>query len=174
MFLTNWTLSDNTPEGACAAAAGARTSRATTPRAAIARAMDAATATGAATCGLVSAAVDPAPLLQELIRFDTVNPPGNERPAQEHLAAILREAGFEVDLLGRTEPRPNLVARLRGESDGPTLCLLSHVDTVLATPSEWDHDPWSGDLADGCVWGRGALDMKSQTAAEVAAALALA
>ena len=113
-------------------------------------------------------------LLQELIRFDTVNPPGDERPAQEHLAAILREAGFEVDLLGRTEPRPNLVARLRGESDGPTLCLLSHVDTVLATPSEWEHDPWSGDLADGCVWGRGALDMKSQTAAEVAAALALA
>ena len=40
------------------------------------------------------------------------------------------------------------------------LCLLSHVDTVLATPSEWTHDPWSGDLADGFVWGRGALDMK--------------
>jgi acetylornithine deacetylase/succinyl-diaminopimelate desuccinylase-like protein len=54
------------------------------------------------------------------------------------------------------------------------LCLLSHVDTVLATPSEWSHDPWSGDLADGFVWGRGALDMKSQTAAEVAAACALA
>ena len=54
------------------------------------------------------------------------------------------------------------------------LCLLSHVDTVLATASDWTHDPWSGDLADGCVWGRGALDMKSQTAAEVAAALSLA
>jgi acetylornithine deacetylase/succinyl-diaminopimelate desuccinylase-like protein len=113
-------------------------------------------------------------LLQELIRFNTVNPPGAERPAQEHLAGILREAGFEVELLGRTEERPNLVARLRGQSDGPTLCLLSHVDTVLATPSEWQHDPWSGELADGCVWGRGALDMKSQTAAEVSAALALA
>ena len=113
-------------------------------------------------------------LLQELIRFNTVNPPGNERPAQEHLAAILREAGFEVRLLGRTEERPNLVARLRGHGDGPTLCLLSHVDTVYATPDDWRHDPWSGDLADGCVWGRGALDMKSQTAAEVAAAVALA
>ena len=113
-------------------------------------------------------------LLQELIRFNTVNPPGNERPAQEHLAAILREAGFEVRLLGRTEERPNLVARLRGDGDGPALCLLSHVDTVYATPDDWRHDPWSGDLADGCVWGRGALDMKSQTAAEVAAAVALA
>jgi len=113
-------------------------------------------------------------LLQELIRFNTVNPPGAERAAQEHLAGLLRDAGFEVELLGRTEERPNLVARLRGESEGPTLCLLSHVDTVLATPAEWQHDPWSGDLADGCVWGRGALDMKSQTAAEVTAALALA
>jgi acetylornithine deacetylase/succinyl-diaminopimelate desuccinylase-like protein len=113
-------------------------------------------------------------LLQRLIRFNTVNPPGAERPAQEALAADLREAGFEVDLLGAVPERPNLVARLRGEADGPTLCLLSHVDTVLATASDWTHDPWSGDLADGCVWGRGALDMKSQTAAEVSAALSLA
>ena len=113
-------------------------------------------------------------LLQELLRFDTVNPPGNERPAQEHLAAKLRAAGFEVELVGRTEARPNLVARLRGHADGPTLCLLSHVDTVYATAADWEHDPWSGDLADGCIWGRGALDMKSQTAAEIAAALDLA
>ena len=54
------------------------------------------------------------------------------------------------------------------------LCLLSHVDTVLADPEEWTHDPWSGDVADGFLWGRGAIDMKSQTAAEVAAALSLA
>ena len=114
-------------------------------------------------------------LLQRLIRFDTVNPPGDERAAQEHLAGVLGDAGFEVQLLGASEARPNLVARLRGAAaEGPVLCLLSHVDTVLATPSEWTHDPWSGDLADGCVWGRGALDMKSQTAAEVAAAVSLA
>jgi acetylornithine deacetylase/succinyl-diaminopimelate desuccinylase-like protein len=113
-------------------------------------------------------------LLQRLIRFNTVNPPGAERPAQETMAADLREAGFEVDLLGAKPERPNLLARLRGEADGPTLCLLSHVDTVLATARDWTHDPWSGDLADGCVWGRGALDMKSQTAAEVSAALSLA
>src|SRR3954447_19917485 len=174
MFLTNWMWSDRTPDGACAAATGAMTSRATTPRAAIARAMEAATAAGAATCGLVSAAVDPTPLLQELIRFDTVNPPGNERAAQEHLATTLRDAGFEVELLGRTEERPNLVARLGGNAEGPTLCLLSHVDTVYATAGEWSHDPWSGDVEDGYIWGRGALDMKSQTAAEVAAAVGLA
>jgi acetylornithine deacetylase/succinyl-diaminopimelate desuccinylase-like protein len=113
-------------------------------------------------------------LLQRLVQFDTVNPPGNERACQEYLAAHLTAAGFEVELLGAEEARPNLVARLRGEADGPTLCLLGHVDTVLANPAEWEHDPWSGDVADGYLWGRGALDMKSQVAAEVAAATALA
>jgi len=113
-------------------------------------------------------------LLQDLIRFNTVNPPGNERDAQEHLAGYLTGAGFDCELLGATPERPNLVARLRGEAEGPTLCLLGHVDTVLANPEEWTHDPWSGDVADGYVWGRGALDMKSQVAAEVAAAASLA
>jgi acetylornithine deacetylase/succinyl-diaminopimelate desuccinylase-like protein len=117
---------------------------------------------------------DTTELLQRLIGCNTVNPPGNERVAQEGLAADLRGAGFEVDLLGAVPERPNLVARLRGAADGPVLCLLSHVDTVLATPADWTHDPWSGDLAEGFVWGRGAQDMKSQTAAEVTAALALA
>jgi acetylornithine deacetylase/succinyl-diaminopimelate desuccinylase-like protein len=127
-------------------------------------------------------------LLQKLIRFDTVNPPGNERAAQEYLRDHLTEAGFECELLGAEPERPNLVARLRAdgsstnpvrdgnpEKDGPTLCYLSHVDTVLANAAEWSaHGPWSGELADGFVWGRGALDMKSQTAAEIAAAAGLA
>jgi acetylornithine deacetylase/succinyl-diaminopimelate desuccinylase-like protein len=113
-------------------------------------------------------------LLRRLVRIDTVNPPGGERPAQELLAGLLEGAGFEVALLGRTEERPNLVARLRGAADGPVLGLLSHVDTVLATPDEWRHDPWSGELEDGFVWGRGAVDMKNQTAAEVTAAVSLA
>jgi acetylornithine deacetylase/succinyl-diaminopimelate desuccinylase-like protein len=73
-----------------------------------------------------------------------------------------------------SEERPNLVARLRGASEGPRLCYLGHVDTVLADPSEWTVDPWSGELRDGHVWGRGALDMKGQVACEVAAACALA
>jgi acetylornithine deacetylase/succinyl-diaminopimelate desuccinylase-like protein len=113
-------------------------------------------------------------VLQALVRFNTVNPPGNERQAQEWLAGYLGDAGLEVELLGAEPERPNLVARLRGEGDGPTLCYLSHMDTVLADPGDWSHDPWSGDVADGALWGRGALDMKSQTAAEAVAAVELA
>jgi acetylornithine deacetylase/succinyl-diaminopimelate desuccinylase-like protein len=117
---------------------------------------------------------DATALLAQLVRHNTVNPPGNELAAQEELAALLSGAGFEVTLVGRTPERPNLVARLRGASEGPVLGLLSHVDTVLAEPSEWAHDPWCGDVIDGQLWGRGALDMKSQTAAEVTAAVSLA
>jgi acetylornithine deacetylase/succinyl-diaminopimelate desuccinylase-like protein len=119
-------------------------------------------------------------LLHGLIRFNTVNPPGNERPAQEFLAEHLSAAGFQCELLGAEPGRPNPGAALPGEraaggrAGGPTLCYLGHVDTVLADPAEWSHDPWSGDIADGFLWGRGALDMKSQVAAEVAAASALA
>ena len=109
-------------------------------------------------------------VLQRLVRFNTVNPPGRERPAIEYLAAYLEEAGFETELLADDEERPNLVADLHGPGDGPTLCYLGHVDTVLADPADWTHDPWSGELADGYLWGRGALDMKSQVAAEAVAA----
>jgi len=112
-------------------------------------------------------------LLQQLLRINTVNPPGNEEPAQELLAQTLGDAGFECELLAAEPGRPNLVARLRGERPGPTLCLLGHVDTVPAEPSEWSFDPWSGDVVDGEVRGRGAQDMKDQVAAEVAAAAAL-
>ena len=104
-------------------------------------------------------------LLRRLIRFNTVNPPGNEEAAQVYLAGLLEGAGFDCELLAAAEGRPNLVARLRAASDGPRLCLLGHVDTVLADLAEWTADPWSGELRDGCVWGRGALDMKSQVAA---------
>jgi acetylornithine deacetylase/succinyl-diaminopimelate desuccinylase-like protein len=115
-----------------------------------------------------------AELLQRLVRFKTVNPPGAERACQEHLAGVLRDAGFDVELLGRTEERPNLVARLRGAADGPRLVLLSHVDTVLAEPDDWQRDPWSGEIVSGELWGRGSQDMKSQTAAEAVAAVSLA
>ncbi len=119
-------------------------------------------------------ATDAVELLQRLIAFNTVNPPGAELAAQEHLDMLLAGAGFECELLGAVPERPNLVARLRGAAPGPTLCYLGHVDTVLADPAEWRRDPWSGELAEGYVWGRGALDMKSQVAAEVAAAVSLA
>jgi acetylornithine deacetylase/succinyl-diaminopimelate desuccinylase-like protein len=107
-------------------------------------------------------------LLQELIRLDTVNPPGNETVAAELLRDYLARDGIEVELYAREPHRANLVARITG-GDGPSLGLLSHTDTVLADPAEWDRDPWSGDLVDGEVWGRGALDMKGQVAASTVA-----
>jgi acetylornithine deacetylase/succinyl-diaminopimelate desuccinylase-like protein len=115
-----------------------------------------------------------ADVLARLVRFKTVNPPGNERECQQWLAAYLEDAGFSVELLGAEPERPNLVARLAGAEPGPVLGYSSHVDTVLADPDDWTHDPWSGEIHDGYLWGRGAIDMKSQTAAEVVAAVSLA
>jgi acetylornithine deacetylase/succinyl-diaminopimelate desuccinylase-like protein len=112
-------------------------------------------------------------LLQQLLRLNTVNPPGNETIAAELLRDYLEANGVEVELLARTPERANLVARLRG-GNGPSLCFLSHTDTVVADPSEWSRDPWSGDLADDHIWGRGALDMKNQAAASAVAIASLA
>jgi len=80
----------------------------------------------------------------------------------------------ESDLYAKEPHRANLVARLPGTGDGPSLLLLSHTDTVVADPAEWQVDPWSGELRDGEVWGRGALDMKSQVAANAVTIASLA
>jgi acetylornithine deacetylase/succinyl-diaminopimelate desuccinylase-like protein len=132
--------------------------------------MEEGTATAAVPQGLGPKAVE---LLGRLIQADTVNPPGNERPVQEFLQGMLTAAGFECELLEAEPGRANLVARLRGAEDGPTLTLLGHVDTVRADPDEWTFDPWAGDVVDGWVRGRGAIDMKGQVASEVAACVAL-
>ena len=107
-------------------------------------------------------------LLQELLRLNTVNPPGNETIAAELLRDYLAQSGIPCELVGRSPDRLNLVARLPG-GDGPSLAFLAHTDTVRADPEEWARDPWSGDLVDGEVWGRGALDMKNQVAASAVA-----
>jgi acetylornithine deacetylase/succinyl-diaminopimelate desuccinylase-like protein len=107
-------------------------------------------------------------LLQALLRVNTVNPPGNEIGAAEVLRDYFGRNGIEVTYYSRDPDRPNVVARLEG-GDGPSLMLLSHTDTVLADPDEWERDPWSGDLVDDEVWGRGALDMKDQAAASAVA-----
>ncbi len=112
-------------------------------------------------------------LLQALLRLDTVNPPGNETQAAELLRDYLAQHGVECELFAREPHRANLVARIKG-GDGPSLAFLSHTDTVLADPAEWERDPWSGDLVDGEVWGRGALDMKDQVAASTVAFASLA
>jgi acetylornithine deacetylase/succinyl-diaminopimelate desuccinylase-like protein len=112
-------------------------------------------------------------VLQTLVRFNTVNPPGNERPAIEYLERYLREAGFFTELLAAEESRPNLIATLDSGEPGPVMVYLGHVDTVLANPEEWTFDPWSGEISGTYLWGRGALDMKSQVAAEAVAAAQL-
>jgi acetylornithine deacetylase/succinyl-diaminopimelate desuccinylase-like protein len=114
-----------------------------------------------------------AEVLATLIRFRTVNPPGNERECQQWLADYLSDAGLDVELDGAEPERPNLVATYRG-GDGPTLGYLSHVDTVLADAEDWTADPWGAELRDGFLYGRGTIDMKNQTAAEAVAAAHLA
>src|SRR6267142_4977618 len=113
-------------------------------------------------------------LLQELIRVDTTNPPGNETAAAELLREYLEENGAQVELYARVPERANLVARIPGRGEGPTLLFLSHTDVVLADAAEWTADPFGGELRDGEVWGRGALDMKGQVAASAVALASLA
>jgi acetylornithine deacetylase/succinyl-diaminopimelate desuccinylase-like protein len=113
-------------------------------------------------------------LLQRLVQLDTVNPPGNETRAAELLREYLEDNGVRCELYAREPERANLVARIPGRGDGPRLLLMSHTDTVLADPTEWSVDPWSGEIKDGHLWGRGALDMKGQVAASAVAIASLA
>jgi acetylornithine deacetylase/succinyl-diaminopimelate desuccinylase-like protein len=113
-------------------------------------------------------------LLQRLIRVDTTNPPGNETAAAELLRDYLEAAGVECELHARVPERANLVARIRGRGDGPSLAFLSHTDVVLADPKEWERDPFGGELVGDEVWGRGALDMKGEVAASAVAMATLA
>jgi acetylornithine deacetylase/succinyl-diaminopimelate desuccinylase-like protein len=112
-------------------------------------------------------------LLQRLIRVDTTNPPGNETAAAELLRDYLAESGVGCELIAKAPERANLVARIPG-GGGPSLLFLCHTDVVLADPAEWSVPPFSGELRDGMVWGRGALDMKSQVAANAVAIASLA
>ena len=112
----------------------------------------------------------PVDLLQQLIRFDTTNPPGNEWPCIDFLRGLLEDTGAETELYAKEPERPNLVARLRGGSK-PPLLLQGHVDVVTTAGQQWTHPPFGGELVDGYVWGRGALDMKGGVAMLVSAFL---
>ncbi len=108
-------------------------------------------------------------LLRDLIRLRTVNPPGDEILAARHLEAVLADAGIPSEVVEPFPGRGSIAARLRGDgTGGAPLLLLSHLDVVPAPPEGWTHDPFGGDLADGYVWGRGAVDMKGMVAFEVA------
>lgn len=106
-------------------------------------------------------------LLSELLKIDTTNPPGNEEPAAKYLQRLLKQERIESQILERGPSRSNLIARLKGKRPGKRLMLLSHTDVVPVTdPSKWKYPPFSGAIAEGYIWGRGALDMKSMTATE--------
>jgi acetylornithine deacetylase/succinyl-diaminopimelate desuccinylase-like protein len=113
-------------------------------------------------------------LLSRLIRVDTTNPPGNETAAAVLLRDYLEANGVECELIARTPERANLVARIKGSGGGPSLLIMGHTDVVLADPSEWSVPPFSGEVRDREIWGRGALDMKSQVAANAVAIASLA
>jgi acetylornithine deacetylase/succinyl-diaminopimelate desuccinylase-like protein len=113
-------------------------------------------------------------LLSRLIQVDTTNPPGNETAAAELLREYLEANGLQCELYARVPERANLVARLPGRGDGPTLLFLGHTDVVLADPAEWSVPPFSGEVRQNEVWGRGALDMKGHVAANAVAIASLA
>ena len=105
--------------------------------------------------------------LQNLVRFDTSNPPGNERPAADYLHDVLVNEGIESEVAGPLPHRSSVLARVRGDgSGGRPLVLVSHLDVVPATPAGWDVDPFSATLKDRFVWGRGAMDCKHRVATQ--------
>ncbi|HLI87508.1 MAG TPA: M20/M25/M40 family metallo-hydrolase [Ktedonobacteraceae bacterium] len=111
--------------------------------------------------------------LQDLLRLDTRNPPGNEIRAAQHLSAVLQREGIDSQIIGPSPERASLVARLRGNGSEPPLLLMSHTDVVAVEPEKWTHDPFAADIADNFIYGRGALDMKNMVAMELLTMLLL-
>ena len=109
--------------------------------------------------------------LRALIRFDTTNPPGGERPCLEFLRGLFGARGIAGQMLGASPERPNLVVRVPGRGEAPPLLMQGHVDVVTTAGQQWTHPPFRGDLVKGWVWGRGALDMKGGVAMMVTALL---
>ncbi|HUQ18803.1 MAG TPA: M20/M25/M40 family metallo-hydrolase [Gemmatimonadaceae bacterium] len=115
-------------------------------------------------------------ILQDYLRVNTTNPPGNEMKTALFLKNILEKEGFEVQLMDSTElgaGRVNLYTRLKGNGSKKAIALVHHMDVVPAVASYWDVDPFSGAVKDGYIWGRGALDMKGEGIAHLMAMIAL-
>ncbi len=106
-------------------------------------------------------------ILQDLLRLDTTNPPGNEIIAAEYIAGKMREVGVTPTVLESEPGRGNVVGRWPGTGEARPLLLMGHTDVVPAEPSQWQRDPFGGELVDGYLWGRGALDMKCTVAAHL-------
>jgi acetylornithine deacetylase/succinyl-diaminopimelate desuccinylase-like protein len=112
-------------------------------------------------------------LLRAFIRIDTTNPPGNEDKAAVFLENILKKAGIEARIFTPAPGRANILARITGRRAGKPVVLLSHMDVVPAHQEGWDVDPFGGELKGGFVYGRGAIDMKSQTICQLLAFIEL-
>ena len=113
----------------------------------------------------------PGELLRNLIRFDTTNPPGNERACISYIEGLISAAGIESVIRARDAERPNLIARLQGRGTAPPLLLQGHVDVVSTVGQRWSHPPFEAVEADGFIWGRGAIDMKGGVAMMLSAFL---
>jgi len=111
---------------------------------------------------------------QELVRFKSVNPPGDELPLAEYISSTLRKFGLEVELVRHGPTRASVLARLRGLGEKPGLLYNGHLDTVPVGAQEWIHDPFAAEMAGGKIWGRGTVDMKGGLAALMVTAKALA
>jgi len=110
--------------------------------------------------------------LQQIVRIDTINPPGNETRAVEFIAAILEAEGIPYQTAESAPGRGNLWARLEG-GDEPSLIMLQHTDVVPADREYWTTDPLSGEIKDGYLWGRGTLDMKGTGMSQLATFVSL-
>jgi len=113
-------------------------------------------------------------LLRRLIACDTSNPPGRETQAAAVLEDFLGGAGLQCERVAADPDRTNLLVRLPGRGDGPSLGFLGHLDVVATRREEWSVEPFGGIVRDGAVWGRGAVDMKCQVAATAVALATLA
>ena len=105
---------------------------------------------------------------QEMVRINSVNPPGNEMAIAEYVAETLTASGMGVELLKHTPSRASVLARLRGTGERPALLYSAHLDTVPLGAEKWLHDPFAAEIADGKIWGRGSADMKGGLAALLA------
>ncbi len=111
--------------------------------------------------------------LRNILRLDTRNPPGNEIIAASYLREVLENEGFECQIVGPTPERATLVTRLRGDNTEPPILLMSHTDVVAVEPEKWSHPPFAAEIADGFIYGRGALDMKNMVVMELMTMLLL-
>jgi succinyl-diaminopimelate desuccinylase len=118
--------------------------------------------------------LDPLALTRDLLRFDTVNPPGQERACARHLGSLLESAGFAVDYHEYADTRTSLVARIGGADERAPICFTGHIDVVPLGTAPWTHDPFAGETDGPRLFGRGSSDMKSGVAAFVVALVDLA